>query len=283
MKKREQVSLKDIDNGPLEFLYHNVFGRVILKVLTRPFVSNVVGKFMDTKLSCFMIKSFIEKNNIDMSEYVDKKWTSYNDFFTRKIKSNYRKIGQAKDEFISPCDSKLSVYKIDKKSVFKIKNAYYKVSDLLKNNEIAKEYNGGYAMIFRLTVDDYHRYSYVDDGEILDNYFIKGVLHTIKPIALDNYNFYKENCREVTVMQTRNFGQVVSCEVGAMMVGRISNIQKSGKFSKGSEKGMFEFGGSTIVLLVKENVLEIDEEIIDNSKNGYETVVKLGEKIAIKK
>ena len=46
---------------------------------------------------------------------------------------------------------------------------------------------------------------------------------------------------------------------------------------------MFEFGGSTIVLLIEKNKVEIDKEIIENTKDGYETVVKYGEKIGHKR
>ena len=39
-------------------------------------------------------------------------------------------------------------------------------------------------------------------------------------------------------------------EVGAMMVGRITNHEaEPGYVTRGEEKGYFEFGGSTIILL----------------------------------
>ena len=53
------------------------------------------------------------------------------------------------------------------------------------------------------------------------------------------------------MLHTDNFGDVVQAEVGAMMVGRIVNHDAAGEIRRGMEKGMFEFGGSTIVLLVK--------------------------------
>ena len=70
-------------------------------------------------------------------------------------------------------------------------------------------------------------------------------------------------------------------EVGALMVGKISNHKKTGHVKRGEEKGMFEFGGSTIILLLKENSVSIDEDILANSADGYETIVKLGEKIGL--
>ena len=108
---------------------------------------------------------YLKKNNIDLNEYEKKKYKSYNDFFTRKIKEEHRKIDMNKNNLIAPCDSKLTAYKINDDSVFKIKNSYYKVEDLLKNKSLAKKYKDGYCLIFRLCVDDYHRYCYIDNGK----------------------------------------------------------------------------------------------------------------------
>ena len=83
-------------------------------------------------------------------------------------------------------------------------------------------------------------------------------------------------------MHTKNFGDVIEVEVGALMIGKITNEHENNNFKKGEEKGYFEFGGSTIVLLVKENVVNIDKDILDNTSNNIETYVKYGEKIGKK-
>ncbi len=283
MIKRERISIEDTFQGPIVFLYRNRIGRFFLKIITLPTISKIAGWFMDKKISAFAIKRFVKKNNIDIDEYEERKYTSYNDFFTRKIKSECRKFDMNKNSLISPCDSKLTVYSIDDKSIFKIKNSYYRVEDLLKDKSLAKKYKDGYCLIFRLCIDDYHRYCYIDDGSKNENKFIKGVLYTVRPIALENYNIYKENSREYTTLKTKNFGDVIHIEVGATIVGRIKNHHEKYSFSKGEEKGMFEFGGSTIVLLIEKDKVTIDKEILDNTSQGYETVVKIGEKIGIKK
>ena len=79
--------------------------------------------------------------------------------------------------------------------------------------------------MFRLTVEDYHRYFYIDGGSKGENVFIEGRLHTVQPIALEHRRVFTENCREYTVLHTENFGDVTQVEVGAMMVGRIVNNQ----------------------------------------------------------
>lgn len=268
----------------LHYLYNTTFGRILLKFLTAPALSKIVGKFMDSSLSVPIIKPFIEKNNINLSEFRKKNFSSFNDFFTRRICPEMRPINLNKSILISPCDSKLTAYKINNRSIFRIKNSYYRIVDLLDNNFIARRYQGGYCMIFRLCVDDYHRYCYIDDGVKNKNIFIKGELHTVNPIALEKYNIYKRNSREYTMLHTENFGDVVQIEVGAMLVGRIKNKHPNiYYFSKGEEKGMFEYGGSTVVLIFEKDTISIDSDILANSAKGIETVVKYGEKIGTKK
>ena len=84
------------------------------------------------------------------------------------------------------------------------------------------------------------------------------------------------------MLHTDHFGDVIYMEVGAMMVGKICNHPIT-KFQRGDEKGYFEFGGSTIVLLIEKDKVEIDEDIMNHSQNHYETRVLMGEKIGVKK
>jgi len=263
----------------LHFLYGSVPGRMCLKVLARPALSKIAGVFMNSPASTPLIKHFVRSTAVNLTDYEEKKYKSYNEFFTRKIKADRRPVDYVSDHLISPCDAKLTAYVIDEDSVFHIKGSCYTVSDLLQNETLAAQYHGGYCLIFRLTVDDYHRYCYIDDGDKEDNIFIKGELHTVQSIALEKYNIYKRNCREYSVLHTENFGDVIQVEVGAMLVGKICNHHGIHRFKRGEEKGLFEFGGSTIVLLLPKGVLTIDEEILHNTASDGETVVRLGEKI----
>jgi phosphatidylserine decarboxylase len=265
----------------LGYLYNTRTGRTILKIITRRSVSKVTGKILSSKVSRIGIRKFVKKNNINVEEYEDRKYISYNDFFTRKLKPGKRMICMAKSALICPCDGRLSVYNIEENSIFFIKESAYTIADLVENQELAREYVGGTCLIFRLSVDDYHRYCYFDWCHKSENTFIKGVLHTVNPIVLDKYNVYKKNCREYTILETENFDKAVQIEVGAMLVGRIKNLHGEGNFNRGAEKGMFEFGGSTIVLLLKKDVAEIDADIIQNSSENVETIVKMGERIGV--
>ena len=276
------VSANERQNAVLKKLYGTVWGRLLLKILTAPAVSEIVGAFMDSPLSKPFVSPFIRSHNIDTSQYIMTGVRSYNDFFTRKIKPQSRQIDMEKSHLISPCDSKLTVYRVDKDSLFRIKNSLYSIAELLNSKKLAERYSGGLCLIFRLEVDDYHRYCYIDSGTKTENWFIAGELHTVNPIALKHYNIYKRNCREYTMLRTENFGDVIQAEVGAMMVGRIVNHHGKASFRRGEEKGMFMFGGSTVVLLIERGRAVIDADIVRNSASGIETVVKYGEKIGEK-
>lgn len=266
----------------LQDLYSTRIGRSIIKCLIKPSVSNIVGKFLNTKLSTLAIDSFIRTNNIDMSQYIPQKYNSYNEFFTRKIKADTRPFPQDKNILVSPCDGKVSVYKINKLSRLLIKNTEYTLSSLLRDKKLAKEYNNGYCFIIRLCVDDYHRYYHIDNGSILSTRKINGFFHTVNPIANDYYPIYKENTREYAIIQGETFDKYIQMEVGALMVGKIVNSQSYGKITRHSEKGYFEFGGSTIILLFKSNTISVDTDLLINTQNGYETLIKLGENIGYK-
>lgn len=263
------------------FLYNTLLGRIILKLITLPFFSKIGGLFLSTSFSKIFLKIFINKNKIDMSSYPKVKYKSFNDFFSREITKEKRPINKTPNLLISPCDGKISCYKINKENKFKIKGSYYSILSLLES-DVYKEYNNGTALIIRLGVDDYHRYSYIDDGTKEDNHFIKGILHTVRPIALNNYDIYKKNQREYTILNTKNFDKVIQVEVGALMVGKIINHHQKHSFKRGEEKGYFKFGGSTIVLLFKDNIIKIDQDIIENTKKRIETTIKLGEQIGKK-
>lgn len=122
---------------------------------------------MSSPFSKTSISSFIKNNDIDMSQYEEKKYKSYNDFFTRRIKDGQRSFDDSKDVLMAPADSKLTYYPINDDTILEIKDTKYQLKDLLQDETLAKEYDGGICLVFRLAVDDYHRYSYVDDGQIV--------------------------------------------------------------------------------------------------------------------
>ena len=275
----------DIPGGQdklLATLYTSAWGRALLRPLVSPIVSRAAGWFLSTRLSKGLIQPFIRSNGIDMSQFPAEDYASYNAFFSRKIKPELRPINMDPDVLISPCDSKLTVLPVTREGVFTLKNTRYTMQSLLQSEALARKYEGGLALIFRLTVDDYHRYCYIADGEKTGNTRIPGVLHTVNPIANDVYPIYVQNSREYSLLHTAAFGDVLMMEVGALLVGKIVNHHGEATVRRGQEKGYFQFGGSTVVLLLEKARALVDEDILRNTREGFETIVKMGEKIGQK-
>ena len=299
MRYKDRTGKEVCANGQqdvfLQKMYGTALGRKLLSVLVQPVVSRIAGRFMDSGLSAVLVSPFVQKNHIDLSQYEKKEFTSYNDFFTRKIRPSSRPFAEAAEAFTAPCDSKLSVYPITEEAQFCIKDTQYTMESLTRSKRVAKEYEGGILCVFRLTVDDYHRYAFVDDGELSREFHIPGVYHTVNPVAGEYYPIYKENTRdqimnistpsisgvsrEFCIQKSRHFGHLLLMEVGALLVGRIVNHDIEQTVSRGEEKGYFEFGGSTVIVAVQAGQVRIDEDIWQNSAEGIETVVKQGEKI----
>lgn len=270
------------ESASLRFLYGTAVGRLLLKCICGRWLSKLCGAFLDSKASKFLIKGFVENNGIDLSEYESDGFKCFNDCFTRKIKEGYRPFNGSANAFCSPCDGLLSAYRINEGTVLPVKQSKYTVRSLLGEADISEKFRGGICLVIRLCVDNYHRYAYIDDGTKEDNIYIKGKLHTVRPIALETLPVFVENCREWTLMHTENFGEVVQVEVGALLVGKISNRFGKSAFSKGEEKGMFLYGGSTVILLIEKNRIHIPEKYFENTEKGIETPVKMGEKIGEK-
>ena len=265
------------DTGFLGFLYGTAPGRLLLRPLTARWLSRLAGRFMDSRLSKPLIAPFIRKNGIEMGDYIPEDYPGFNAFFTRRIRPEARPLDMEAGHLMAPCDGRLSVYAIDENSVFTIKRSRYDVSALLGGDACAAQYRGGVALVFRLCVDDYHRYHYLDDGTKGANRFIPGVLHTVRPIALAHTDVFIQNCREYTLLNTAHFGSVAQIEVGALLVGRISNNQGAGSFRRGEEKGKFLYGGSTIVLLLPPGAAEIEDRFWQATARGEEIRVRLGQ------
>ena len=265
----------------LRFLYRNAAGRVLLKLFCSKPVSVLVGGFMNSRLSAFKVKKSLRTFDVDLSELETQKFPCYNAFFTRKKKKDCLHFDPDENVFCAPADSKLTVFPLTENGTFAVKGVPYDLSTLLGSEEDASAFCGGYAFVFRLSVDDYHRYSYFDDGKELSHRYIKGEFHTVNPIALEKLPVFHRNAREVTLLSTAHFGKAAFIEVGAMLVGKIVNDHRE-TFARGEEKGYFEFGGSTVVVLCGADKVLPDPDVLQNSKNDIETRVRLGERVGEK-
>ncbi|EOH95115.1 phosphatidylserine decarboxylase [Enterococcus haemoperoxidus ATCC BAA-382] len=274
--------ITDNDSGIVHFLYKNPIGRFMLKGLIQPPLTKVAGVYLNSALSKRMIKRFIKKNKLQMDEYETMSYRSFNHFFMREIKPEARILSKGESSLGAPCDGKVTVYPINKSQTFNIKNSEYDLAELLDSTSLAEEWQAGCAVIFRLTPDDYHHYYFITEGTIIGHQKIEGVFHTVQPVAIHNQPVFSRNSREITIIETEKFGKIAQIEVGALMVGKIKNLKKSGNCQRFEKKGWFEFGGSTVILLFQKNQVQIDPEIWMNTENNLETIVKFGQAFGTK-
>ncbi len=278
--KKKNSSQKE--SAALRFFYHTVPGRILLKPMVSRGFSRLCGAFLSCRLSKFLIPGFVRKNGICLADYESEGFRSFNDCFSRKIRDGKRPIDRDPDALISPCDGLLSVYPLTGDRVLPVKQSSYTLGRLLQNPELEKTFADGMCLVFRLCVNHYHRYVYAESGRKSENRFLPGVLHTVRPIALETFPVFTENCREYTVIQTERFGKILQMEVGAMLVGKIKNRQTSaGAVLRGEEKGCFLYGGSTIILLLQKGAASLPDAFFKATAEGKEIPVCMGMRLNV--
>jgi len=269
----------------LNWTYSSPAGMKLLEaILKKRMCSSLYGLYLDRRVSKKKINPFITKFNIDMSiaQKRMKDFKSFNDFFYRKLKPNARKINSDVNSLISLGDGKLFAYeKINMDRVVQVKGYTYSLRELIKDNRVAQKYSQGTCLILRLCPTDYHRFHFIDSGTCEVTKKIKGAYYSVNPVALRKVKkLFCENKREWSIFHSDHYGDVLYVEVGATFVGSIIQTYTSGKrVNRGYEKGYFKFGGSTVILFFESDKVRIDEDIVEQTKLGFESHVLLGEKI----
>ena len=243
--------------------YSRFLRRFVLPWMTQhPFMSKFYGFLQKTGFSKRKIKPFLEQFEVDPSEFLDpvESFSSFNDFFIRKLKPEARPIAPGKDVAILPADGRYLVYPhIDK--------------------ELADKYSKGSMVIARLCPTDYHRFHFPCNALPSDVIAINGTLHSVNPLALrKKIEIFSENKRALTSLRTNHFGEVLFIEVGAICVGSIhQTFTPLEPYAKGDEKGYFSFGGSSLVLLFEPGTIQFDQDLIDASSERLEVKALMGQ------
>ncbi len=276
---------EDVPGGAfMNWLYNRPLGKMSLWFLIKRKAFSVLGGwYMNTKASGKKVAPFINKYNVDIEEYEIPKsgFKTFNQFFYRKIKPQYRSIG---DGVVSPSDGRLLVFQhMSDITKFFVKGSEFDLKTFLNDSKLSERYKNGSMAIIRLAPVDYHRFHFPVSGMASAINKIKGDYYSVSPIALGKkLDIFCQNKREIMTVQTIDAGRVVIVDVGATLTGSIiQTYQPNLKVVKGTEKGYFAFGGSTVVLLFESNQIQFDKDLIDNTNNGLETSIKMGEQIAV--
>lgn len=292
-KDSDMIEYYDRETG--ELCHENVMGDASIKWAYRslsgkifaPFIfgssimSRILGWYFSSSLSKCKINRAILDLDIDESEFAKSKeeFSSFNDFFTRKLKDGARPFSDDENSFISPAEGRILVYnEVSPDSQVKVKG----IDDSLQNlfDREIDQFSSAKVAVVRLCPADYHRYHFPCDGKVSEQVDIEGKYHSVNPIALEaKERIFCMNKRSYTLIDTQKFGTIVFMEIGAFGVAGIHQTFSGTDVFRMQEKGYFDFGGSTIILVFQKNSIRFDEDLIKNSSEGIETFVKVGETI----
>jgi phosphatidylserine decarboxylase len=268
---KEEVSLE----RAIRFLYDSSFfsrtiGRLLLYTIAkRPFFSAFLGWWQRRKWSAKKIGPFIRHYKIDSHEFAKpvEKFTSFNDFFIRKLKPECRPLAQAR--VIIPADGRYRVFPhVSNNFCFDLKGGIINIQTLLQNDREAEGFeNGASLVIGRLSPVDCHRFYFPCAGKAGRPRLIRGDLYSVNPLAVNGKSWiYSKNKRIVTMLETEATGHVAMVEVGATNVGSICQTFTPNTFvPKGTEKGYFALGGSAILLLFEPNTITFDRDFFSSA------------------
>jgi phosphatidylserine decarboxylase len=268
----------------LHWLYYHPVGQLGLETMVKKkFLSDWYGKQMDKASSKEKIDEFVFEYEIPMEDYVEQEYSSFNEFFYRKLKPGARTINQDSLVLISPADGKVLAYPNINEQDFIVKGYRFNLNSYLQNDSLAHVFKDAALYIIRLCPTDYHRYHFPVTGKIVQSKNVEGDYYSVSPIALrKKVELITMNKRDYSVIRSREFGDIIYSEVAATMVGSMVDTYEDENVLKGEEKGYFKFGGSTIILILHSDSIQIDADIEQNTQNYFETEIKMGEQIGVK-
>ncbi|CZI84122.1 TPA: phosphatidylserine decarboxylase [Legionella pneumophila subsp. pneumophila] len=263
-------------------------------------ITALAGYFADVKsprLKNFLIRNFIRKFDVDMSEALiedPKSYDCFNDFFIRHLKPECRPLSQS--DVICPVDGCISeIGKIERGQLLQAKGKYYSVQELLAcDGQLAEQFVQGQFATLYLSPKDYHRVHMPIDAELVSMTYIPGALFSVQPATTRVVpKLFARNERLAIFFKTK-IGPMVMVMVGATIVGAIGtswhgDVKRSKKLerfdyseqfsdkiiSQGSEMGYFKLGSTVVLLFANGEKIQWDKELLAGSK------IQLGKPMAI--
>ncbi len=270
----------------LRWVYGTLPGRLVESaLLSRHWVSRLMGAYYSSDLSASQIPKFIEQYKIDTSEFEPGPFDDFNSFFIRRFAPGKRSF-VPDDDMAAPAEARYFAWSESSNELrLPVKGAWLSPSELLADCHEAgyrQRIQGGPVLLARLCPVDYHRFHFPDRGEWLSLHRIHGRLRSVNPVALGAFpRTFLENERQVSWLKTERFGLLAYIEVGALGVGRIRQTHAPGSpFERGDEKGYFLFGGSTVIVLGEPGKWKPSSDLLKQTEGGHETLVRLGEPVA---
>ncbi len=273
---------KVLGERSLRWVYGTKLGQLSLHLLIkRAIFSRLLGYLKNRPGSAEGLDAFVETYGINMEEAERPvgAYTSFNDFFYRRLKPGARPL--CKDtEVALPSDGRHSGWQdaAAMEGVF-VKGQRFDLPALLGSAELAEKYAHGTVVLSRLCPVDYHRFHFVAGGVAEAAQRIPGPLASVSPYCLRHrLAWLWTNKRELTVLHTPDLGDVLSLAVGATGVGAIFQTYAPGKsVAMGAEQGYFAFGGSTVMTFFEPGRVQLTQDILENTARCVETYARQGD------
>ena len=238
--------------------------------------AGLVANMRGGALTHAIIRNFVAKYRVDMSEAADPRiesYASFNDFFTRPLRDGARPLADA--PLVCPVDAAISQYgPIEHDQIFQAKGHSYSTRALVGGDQqLAHEFNHGHFATLYLAPKDYHRIHMPCEGRLKRMIYVPGDLFSVNPLTARHVpGLFARNERVVCVFDTA-FGPFINVLVGATIVGSVATVwhgvvnpprtreirewHYDGQdivLGKGAEMGRFLLG-STVVMLFPRNVV----------------------------
>ncbi len=272
-------------------------------IAPKQLITSLAGKLASRPFGAIttrFIAWFVKRYNVNMQEAANPDISSYatfNDFFTRALKSDARPLSNA--TFICPVDGAISqLGRIQKDQIFQAKGHQYSTYTLLAGNTaLAPTFENGHFACLYLSPKDYHRIHMPCDGTLVSMTYVPGDLFSVNPITAANVpNLFARNERVVCEFISERHGSFVMVLVGATIVGSMATVwhdapggvinpprshqikrwdykEKNVSLKQGEEMGRFLLG-STVVMLFQSGTLAFDPTWHPSKK------IRLGEAMA---
>ncbi|MDO4430640.1 MAG: archaetidylserine decarboxylase [Lonepinella koalarum] len=268
-------------------------------VMPQKYLTQAAGWLAQQKwgiVTHFIIKLFAKKYNIDMTEAAKPNFSDYatfNEFFTRLLRDDVRKIDDNPTALCLPADGKISQCGlIENETMLQAKGHSFSLRDLLAGDEALSEAfkNGTFATTY-LSPRDYHRVHMPCDATLRKMIYVPGDLFSVNPFLNEHVpNLLARNERVICVFDTA-FGTMVQILVGATITASISTVwagiinpprpnqvkvweyDGSIQLKKGQEMGAFQLG-STVINLFQQDRVKLAEHL------DVDSLTKMGEILA---
>jgi phosphatidylserine decarboxylase len=240
-----------------------------------------------------LTRGFLELYPVDMAEAEETdpyRYGSFNEFFTRALKSGARAGPKDADAIASPVDGTVSECgDIDRDMLLQAKGRRYTLGNLLAAQDWAGAFEGGCFATIYLAPFNYHRVHMPVGGQLLDTVYVPGRLFSVNGVTARHVpGLFARNERVLTLFETAS-GRCALVMVGALNVGSMATVWAGDitpaarrvvtrlpgqqvRLERGAELGRFNMG-STVILLFEPNRMRWDPRLRAGS------IVRLGEPI----